>query len=164
MLLWLAFSIAVTAAFTAVLWVWYKWQRRHNDGLIAAAIARQDRLELQLLLLDGIELGSIRECFGEPAVILAVKAFMDDAGAGSVPLESIELLLSRGADVNEPGTEWKTALMHAAEGGSHHLCLFLLSHGADAAAHDAFGRTAGDWAEVAGNQRIASLLRRLAAC
>ena len=64
--------------------------------------------------------------------------------------EAVRLLVSHGANINEPGTEWKTALMHAAANGNRDLCNVLLSYRADPVAGDVFGRTAADWADFTG--------------
>jgi ankyrin repeat protein len=74
--------------------------------------------------------------------------------------DALRLFVTHGANINEPCTEWKTALMHAAANGNRGLCSALLSDGADPAARDMVGRTAADWADCTGFPRVACLLRK----
>jgi ankyrin repeat protein len=92
----------------------------------------------------------VKSCAGEPE-------------GGGFLREAIRLLTSHGADINEPGTEWKTPLMHAAATGNWDLCALLLSYGADANAGDMFGRTAAYWAQYHGHGRIAFRLLKVEA-
>jgi len=112
-----------------------------------------------MLLVERVDFHSVREWFGESALSLAVKS------SGSEPTdfgrEVVRLFVSHRAD--EPGAEWKTALMHAAACGNWDLCAALLAHGADPAARDIVGRTAADWAQCEGYNRIASTLRKVEA-
>jgi ankyrin repeat protein len=151
---WLGTALAFLLAVAVVLWGCLQWQRRHEAARIVRAIQAEDHGELLLLLVEGSDFRSVRDWFGEPALILAVR---------SAGCETVGILISHGADINEPGTEWKTALMHAAADGELDVCAVLLSHGADAAAHDMFGRTAADWARSGGHHRIASMLRKVEA-
>jgi ankyrin repeat protein len=149
---WLATGLAILFAAGAIVWICRERQRRHEAARLVKAIADRDEAELLLLLVERADVDAVAEWFGEPALIIAVRAF-----AG----EAVRLLISHGADVDEPGTERKTALMHAAADGNWELCDLLLSYGADATAGDMFGRTAADWAEQNGHGRTASLLRKV---
>ena len=148
-------SLLVAAA---TLWVCYEWQRRCGAARIVNAIKAEDEAKLLLLLTESRHLKSIAEWFSEPALILALKALPAGSDAVGFAEKAAILLISHGADVNEPGNEWKTALMHAAARGHWGMCALLLSHGADANAHDMFGRTAACWAQLGGHERVASAL------
>ena len=153
-------SVVIVAA---TLWGCYEWQRRHEAARIVKAIETEDSDELLLLLVERTNFHSVAEWFGEPALIIAMRSVAGGSDGASFVREAVRLLISYGADVNEPGIEWKTALMHAAGNGNRDLCTVLLSHGADVAAHDMFGRTAADWALRGGHDHIASLLRKIEA-
>jgi ankyrin repeat protein len=147
---WLGTGIGSVLVVATVLWRFREWQQRHEAGRIVKAIEAEDDVELSMLLAEGADIHSVREWFGEPALIMAVK---------HSTLEAVRRLALHGASINEPGTEWKTALMHAAGKGDRDLCLVLLSDGADPGACDMFGRTAADWAQHGGHHRLASILR-----
>ncbi len=160
-LAWVGTAMASVLVLATLLWGCHEWQRRYEAGRIVKAVESRDEAELLMLLVEGADFDSVREWFGEPALILAVKrAGLDETGFAR---EAVSLFASHGASVNEPGTEWKTALMHAAGAGHWDLCATLLAHGADPAARDMFGRTAADWAQSAGHNRTASLLRTVEA-
>jgi len=154
-------AIAPALVVSIVLWVCHEYQRRHEARRIVKAVEAEDQTELWMLLVEGTDFHLVREWFGEPALILALQS------AGSVESgfaeEAVRLFVAHGANVNEPGTEWKTALMHAASKGNRDLCIALLSCGSDPAARDMVGRTAADWADCAGFPRIACLLRKVEA-
>jgi hypothetical protein len=154
-------AIASVLVVSIVLWVCHQYQRRHEARRIVKAIEAEGQAELLMLLVEGTDFHSVREWFGEPAVILVVQsAGSDDDGFAE---EAVRLFVAHGANVDEPGTEWKTALMHAASNGNRDLCNVLLSYGADPAARDMVGRTAADWADCAGFPRVAYLLRKVEA-
>jgi ankyrin repeat protein len=114
-----------------------------------------------MLLVEGSDNDSVRKWFGEPALILAVQpAGSDDGGFAEA---AVRLFVAHRVNVNQPGTEWKIALMHAAANGNSDLCNVLLSYGADPAARDMTGRTAADWADSARFHRVAYLLRKVEA-
>jgi ankyrin repeat protein len=163
MLAWFVSGLASTLAIAAIVWVCHERQRRHEAARIVNAIANKDQPELSLLLAEGADFRSVAEWFGEPALIVAVKSFAAETGDGGFTEEAVRLLITHGAEVNERGTEWKTALMHAAANGNWGLCTLLLSYGADSAAPDMFGRTAAYWAQHNGHNRTASLLRQIEA-
>jgi hypothetical protein len=163
MLAWFGTGLVSLLTITAALWGCYEFQRRYEATRIVKSIAGKDEMELWWLLTERTDFRSVTEWFGEPALIIVVKssgAGTEDAGFAP---EAIRLLTSRGADINEPGTAWKTALMHAAAMGNQELCALLLSYGADASARDMFGMTAADWAQQNGHERTASLLRQVEA-
>jgi hypothetical protein len=163
MLAWLATGLALMLAAAAIVWAYYEQQQKHQAARIVKAIADKDQVELLLLLVERMDFHLVAKWFGEPALIIAVKSFAagsEDEDPGFLR-EAVRLLISHGADINEPGTEWRTALMHAAANGNRDLCALLLSYGADATARDMFGRTAAYWAEHNGHTRTASLLRKV---
>jgi hypothetical protein len=153
MLAYLGVGIACSILAT-ILWGAREWQRWRQSARIVKAIIGQQETELRRVLAEKTDFKPVAEWFGEPALIMAVRAAPDRGD------DAVRLLISHGADVNEPGTEWKTPLMYAAAEGDLGLCALLLSHGADATAHDMFGRTAAFWAQLGGHKRIASVLRR----
>jgi hypothetical protein len=158
---WLGTAVASILVVIAALWGCYEWQRRHEAARIVIAIETEDDEELRLLLAERTNFRSVAEWFGEPALIILTKSFTGASGDATFVRDAVGLLISFGANVNEPGTEWRTALMYAAGNGDRDLCITLLSHGADVTAHDMFGRTPADWARIGGHDRIASLLRRV---
>jgi len=160
MLVYLAAGLASLLVVAVIFWSRHEWRRRHDASRIVNAINAEDEIELLRLLDESTNFQSVAEWFGEPALILAAKSLPGGSDAASFGEKAVMLLVSHGADVNEPGAEWKTALMHAAASGHLGLCTLLLSHGADAKAGDMFGRTAAYWAQLCGHRRVASLLRK----
>ena len=156
---WLATALVPLVVIAVIVWRCYERQRKHEGMRILRAIQSEDEAELRLLLAERTDPHSVTEWFGESALNIAVKSFAMGSDNKAFIGEAIRLLITYGADINEAGIEWKTALMHAAANGNLELCTVLLGHGADPAAHDMFGRTAADWAEAGGHHRIASLLR-----
>lgn len=134
------------------LWLacWYRWQSKAEATRLLRAIWRGDTDELALLWAERAYPDAVRDWFGDPPLIFAVRR--SEAAA--------RLLLARGVDVDERGAGWMTALMHAAASGDWSLCELLLAHGADPDARDAFGREAAWWAEYKGNAAVAGRLRR----
>lgn len=163
MLVWLIPGLVGLAGFPLVLWSRHEWRRSREAALVANAIMRHDQTELLRLLSERTDFDAIHEWFGEPALILAVKSFPGGKGGGDFLANSVCVLISHGADVNQPGAEWKTPLMYAASRGDLGLCALLLSHGADAAARDMLGRTPAAWAQLGGHERLACVLRKLQA-
>jgi hypothetical protein len=162
MLSYLAAGIVSLLAVAVTFWGSYEWQRRQGAVRIVNAINAEDEGGLLRLLTEGTDFKPVAEWFGESALIISMRSLRSGSDAAVFAEKAVTLLASHGADVNEPGAEWKTALMHAAASGHLGLCAVLLSYGADAKAHDMFGRTAACWAQLCGHQRIASLLRKAA--
>lgn len=155
---WIVTGLSAMLATIAGLWSWRQYARKHQAAQIVRAIENEDQAELRLLLAEGADFRLVSDWFGEPALILVV-----ESGAsvdGLFVREAVKLLIERGADIDEPGIEWKSPLMHAAANGDQNLCTFLLSHGANASGHDMFGRTASDWARAGGHHPLASFLRK----
>jgi hypothetical protein len=143
-----------TAGFASValcVWHWYRWQQQQEAMRFVRALAAGDTAEVRMMLVERIDLRLVREWFGDPALVLAARCG-----------HAVELLLSNGADANERGSSWLTALMHAAAAGDEHLCGVLLAHGAHPDARDLFGRAADWWAEQAGHDSAARMLRKAA--
>jgi ankyrin repeat protein len=155
MLDWLGVGLGFPLVAGIAVWHCYRRQRQQDAVRIVNAIRAEDLPELSALLAERADFKSVAEWFGDPALIIAVKS----AGAGFAAA-AIELLLNYGAEINESGIEWKTALMHAAAEGHRELCETFLSRGADPNAKDMFGRTAAYWAEYGGDWKIIALLAR----
>lgn len=131
------------------------WQREQEAKAIVAAIRSGDRAELLIVLAGVPRFDLVTAHFGEPVLILCV--------ASGAATGILELLFDRGADGNERGTEWRTALMHAARLGHADVCKLLLEHGADPRACDMWGRTAAEIARESGHERLSLSLGRAAA-
>lgn len=155
---WLGAGLGSLLVFAAGLLLWDRWNRKQDSVRLVKAVLAGDLAELSMVLRERVDLRAVPAWFGEPALIIAVKSAQAGCRTGC-GLEACRLMLAYGADIDERGTEWKTALMHAAAGGSLDLCKLLISCGADPQACDAFGRTAAWWAERGGHSRVASLLR-----
>ncbi|MDE3149883.1 MAG: ankyrin repeat domain-containing protein [Acidobacteriota bacterium] len=151
-------SVALLLFMAAGLVRWWRWQREQEAKAIVSAIRCGDGAELSYLLRAGPRLDCVSTHFGEPALILCIDSL---AEAGSCGAGIVELLLCRGAEVNERGTEWKTALMHAASRGSAGMCRLLLQRGADASACDMWGRTAAQMAQDNGHEHLSRLLKQV---
>lgn len=83
---------------------------------------------------------------------------MDAAVEGEV--DSVKVLLDKGADVNAKDNDSTTALMDAALGGYIEVVQVLLDAGADTDAKDSDGRTAMMWAKKEGHDEIVELLKQ----
>ncbi len=151
MLGWLTAGCASLAVAALCLCRWYRWQQQQEAARFVRALEAGDLAEVRLLVTERIDLRLVREWFGDPALILAARWG-----------HAVDLLLSHGVDVNERGSSWMTALMHAAAAGDEHLCGVLLAHGAEPDARDLFGRAAEWWAEQGGHDSAARLLRKAA--
>lgn len=149
-LAWTAATIGLLAAAAAVLWQWYRWQVRTEAARLVRAIEAGDIGELAFLWAERAHAARVRRWLGDPPLIVAARR----SGAAA------RWLVERGAEVDEPGAGWMTALMHAAAAGDAGLCRFLLEHGADPDVRDAFGRPAEWWAERGGHDDVVRLLRR----
>lgn len=148
----LQWTIAVLASVSAAILcirAWRRWQAKAEATRIVRAIECGDTDELLLLWAEKAHPAAVRDWFGEPALIVAARRCPAAA----------RLLLSRGVSIDDRGVNWMTALMHAAAAGDVELCRQLLAFGADRDARDAFGRPAAWWAESAGHDRLAALLR-----
>lgn len=161
MLAWLIVGLTSLAGIPLALWGRHEWRRSREAALVANAIMNHNQIELFRLLSERADLSAVHEWFGEPALILAVKSFPAGEGGGDSVAESVCVLMSHGADVNQQGTEWRTPLMYAASQGDLGLCALLLSRGADATAQDMLGRTAADWARLGGHERLPCIIREL---
>jgi ankyrin repeat protein len=88
---------------------------------------------------------------------LGATPLMQGASRGSV--ETVQVLLDLGADLEVRDNEGRTALMYAASNGTDDVVTLLLEAGADTSAVDKYGRTALSIAEAQGWRTIASALR-----
>ena len=64
-------------------------------------------------------------------------------------IDTVQLLVARGADLNRADSGGRTALHYAAESGQHRVVEFLLNAGADPEQRDTWGYTAADAASNA---------------
>ena len=76
-------------------------------------------------------------------------------------VEAASLLIERGADVNRPGDNGRTPLMHAAiaDFGDARMVELLLKAGARKDVRDADGVTPADYARQYRHQKLADLLK-----
>ena len=158
MLAWLATGLAALLLPGAAIWQWYHWQRKQVAGRIVNAIRASDNQELSYLLRDRSVTALVREYFGDPAFMIAAQTALIEHLKRCSRFETLSLLLARGADINETGVEWKSALMLGAAEGDSHMCQWLLTCGADPRACDMMGRTAAQLAEQAGHQMLSRVL------
>jgi ankyrin repeat protein len=109
-----------------------------NTPLLVAARARGSAKSVELLLKHGAEINATNN-FGATALM---------AAAASGELDTVRLLVKRGADVNvhvhgsEAAAIWgggRSALMWAAFRGDHAMARFLLDSGADINSSEGFG-------------------------
>ena len=130
---WAFAGCGSVAAGALCLRCWYRWQSKLEAGRIVRAIDCGDAEELAMLWAERAYPDAVRDWFGDPALIVAVRR--SSAAA-------VQVLLAAGANVDERGAGWMTALMYAAAAGDRELYRLLLDHGADPGARDAFGRPA----------------------
>jgi hypothetical protein len=117
-----------------------------NDDLNQAALAA-DQARCEALLSKGANVNG--------AGMHDMKPIMAAAKSGS--LETVRLLVSKGADVNAH-SDSGSALMWAVNSGNEELLRFLLMKGADAAWTNALGRTACDFAVEKKNSNMVRIL------
>lgn len=121
------------------------------DGKTALMLAAErGRSEAVGMLLEAGAAPNARSRNGGTALMYA-------AGIGDD--ESIRILVRHGGAVNAMNVDGKTALMAAAQGRHTDTVRLLLDSGADMDARTVQGRTALDYAEEAGDQASATLLR-----
>ncbi|HEV7371145.1 ankyrin repeat domain-containing protein [Arenibaculum sp.] len=121
------------------------------DGKTALMLAAErGRSEAVGMLLEAGAAPNARSRNGGTALMYA-------AGIGDN--ESIRILVRHGGAVNAMNVDGKTALMAAAQGRHTDTVRLLLDSGADMDARTVQGRTALDYAEEAGDQASATLLR-----
>jgi ankyrin repeat protein len=81
------------------------------------------------------------------------------AATGENCVDTVTLLLDRGADINVKDDDGRTALITAAAGGMTDVVRVLLQRGADMDLEDHLGRTAGMYAATANREEIAALFK-----
>ena len=79
------------------------------------------------------------------------------AAAGGDCVETVDVLLSKGANVNATNSDGWTALMKATAAGYPDVVRRLLAKGADISIEDSLGRTASMYAQRADRQEIAAM-------
>jgi len=119
--------------------------------LLWAARNRASAGVLDVLLEAGADPRALTDSL-ETALILAV------SGWDEPDPDSLDLLISRGCDINAADGSGMTALMEAAALGYERACRILLEAGADPYATDLSGYTAFDYAEADGHAGILLLL------
>lgn len=122
---------------------------KHIDGVapVVYAIFNESYDVLELLLNNGVDAGYIFDT--RPLICIA--AMFDQQ-------ESVEVLLSHGADVIDMDGSAVTPLMFAAKDGYIDLVNFFLSHGADKTAGDIEKDTAYEMAQESGHKGFMVLL------
>lgn len=154
---------------------------RGEDGQPAVHRALRDDSPLAAMVLikhPQFE-ANLRNPAGETALMLAairgqvpiIKALMDRGASvqhdGWAPLHyaasqpnygPLELLVSKGADLNARSPNGSTPLMMAARYGSDDVALWLLKRGADASLRNEKNMTAADFARSVGRDALAAKL------
>jgi len=122
---------------------------KHINGVapVVYAIFNESNVVLELLLNNGVDVDYIFDT--RPLICIA--AMFDQQ-------ESVEILLSHGADVKDIDGSGVTSLMFAAKDGYIDLVKFLLLKGADKKAVDIEEMTAFDMAKASGHKEVMSLL------
>lgn len=110
--------------------------------------------EAKKLLDTGIDVNVKRPGDQNTALIIA---------AGKGRMEVVNLLLSRGADVNVSNRNGWTPLMAAVSSGSYGIALLLLEKGADPNSKHTYGWTALKLASQKGKEDIVKLLKKFGA-
>lgn len=75
-------------------------------------------------------------------------------------IETVQLLVERGADINARGMSDRTPLGWAAKGSRSEVVTFLLTKGPDVSLRDEDGKTPAELAEEAGRAPMAQLIRQ----
>lgn len=132
---------------------------RHSRStpLLSAAENRHADV-VRYLLKHGAKVNH-RAAFGQTPLTAAILGSMFDDGRKGNRDETIDALLSNGADVNLPGMFGRTAAMTALFQGDANLVRRLISKGADLSAKDDDGKTALDYAEERDEQEIRDILK-----
>ncbi len=108
---------------------------------------------VQRLLDAGVD---AQEHYGNDLTALMWAAGHDDGVGAAAAARVIELLLARGAKLDDADNRGRTALMIAAELGDAGVADVLIRHGADRTLRDKEGKTALD---LAANDKVRAMLR-----
>ena len=132
---------------------------KDKDGTIALTMAAMyQRQEIvKILLAAGVNVN--RPIRPDGSTVLMVASELPFPGESKI----VEALIKAGAHIAAQDAQGKTALMHAAAGGSLETMQVLLAHGADAAVKDKKGEAAAQIAAASGNneyQAMVALLER----
>lgn len=85
------------------------------------------------------------------------------AAAGGNCLDTVELLIEKGAHLNVTNSDGWTPLIKAAAAGHTDVVRLLLARGADREVADSLGRSAGMYASMNGREEMAALFRQAGA-
>jgi len=126
-------------------------QAKHINGVapVVYAVFNESNDVIELLLNNGIDVHF--EFDFRPLICIA---------AMFNQLETVNILISHGANVSVHDGTGVTALMFAARDGYSEIIKTLLTHGADKSAVDIRGDTALDMAEANGRTEVAKLLSK----
>ncbi len=123
------------------------------------AIVRSDILELSNLLEKGANFKE-RDKLGLSAIDYAAGAIPPEPGKSSGSTEAIQLLLKRGADINDPGEYGRTPLMYSVRSHNLQLIMFMIDKGADVNRISRDGHSALFYAQLDQNQEVVDLLKK----
>ena len=126
------------------------------------AIIRGDVPELRDLLDKGADL-HVRDKAGLSAIDYAAGAITPMSGKTSGSIEAIQLLLERGADINDPGEYGRTPLMYSVRSHNLPLIKFLIDSGAEVNRISRDGHSALFYAQLDQNQDVVVLLKKYGA-
>ena len=127
-----------------------------SKGAIFPA-AKSAKPEVVLTLVEAGSGVNQKDSLGTPLIVLACRA-LPRLQTCQPQLETVEILLKAGADINDGDIGECTALMYAAQCGKLSLAQFLIAHGADVNARASEDITALHWAACSGHVQIAKAL------
>jgi ankyrin repeat protein len=147
----LAVIAVICIIISVMLFVWWRYQKKHRVARILSVLAFSGTLIVVLLLLFiGL---NIRQQFflNEPLVSACAEGNLSES----------QRLLARGASPDAYGVDFmQTALISATRSGHLEIVELLLRNGADINLQDCYGRTALDYAKEAGQSEIAIALEQ----
>jgi O-glycosyl hydrolase len=134
--------------------------------ILAAASAHPTSITtLQTLLADGANVNAVNNENWTPLIAASANTFTKYGSLPTMQADKITALLNAGADVNARDINGRTGLMWAAMVGSYNfftqdptMLKTLLKGGANPFLKDNFGKTALDYANAGGYERLADVL------
>lgn len=140
----------------------YKTKSKINKPAVNADLQKRKKIAFFKALLDGNAISVSSLLSFSPKL-----AFMKDTN-GRLPthiaalkgyVEIMEVLLSKGADIESNDKENRTPMHYAAEGGSKQMVEFLLAKGAKSNSEDKKHKTPKDLANMNGHGDIIEILK-----